>query len=368
MKEVSESANFAVTKAEEAMAKTKTLEKTVGELRQENVCLKKIVSNLQSKTVMLECQSRRENLIFSGIQESDDETGKDSWRVCEEKLLNILQKANLGHVKFERVHRLGTKDKTNKQPRRVIAKFSCFKDREAVWFSRFSISQMSNVWINEDFPEEIKTKRQTLMPALKAAQRSTDIKHATLKVDKLIIDGRAFTVETMHNSSRFLQPDMTCVIESADTVVFFTRHSVFSNLHPMPIQLDGTTFSCNEQYYQYMKALHFNDLVTAERIKRETDPYTMMSLAREIKSYRHSEWLKHARSTLLQANTAKYRQHQSAKEALMATASKKIGEASTNSIFGTGIGLWSKFASDSSKWTGQNIMGSILTEIRSMIV
>jgi len=254
---------------------------------------------------------------------------------------------------------------SNRQkPRDIIAKFSSFKDREQVWLKRFELSKTENIWINEDFPEEIKLRRQTLLPALKAAQRSPHVKHASLKVDKLVLDKKTFTVETMSNLPPYLQPDKTAVIETDDTVVFFTRHAVFSNLHPLPIVVDGEAFLCNEQYFQYKKALHFSDQEIADKIKLESRPYEMMKLARKIKNYRHSDWLKLAEKVLYRANEAKYRQNPSARDALLATGSKTLGEASSNAFYGTGIGLFSKHATDCSKWSGKNVMGKILTQIR----
>jgi ribA/ribD-fused uncharacterized protein len=327
---------------------------------------------LQKKLVTLECHSRRDNLIFSGIEEVENESKQQ----CEDALMKILHGAGLGHITFERVHRLGFKkdqkdlkrdknaSKDQKQSRHIIAKFSSYKDRELVWSRRFNISETQNIWIMQDFPEEIKTRRQTLMPALKAALRSPIVNKASLQVDKLIVDSKVYTVESMNQLPAFLQPDKTSIIETDKTVVFFTKHAIFSNLNPLPVRLDGRLFSCNEQYFQYMKALHFNDQQVANRILEEKDPYKMMSLAREIAGYKHSEWQQQAGRILKVANEAKYRQHEVAKEALLATCDKKLGEASSNSFYGTGVGLLSSFASDDTKWFGKNLMGTILTEIR----
>jgi predicted NAD-dependent protein-ADP-ribosyltransferase YbiA (DUF1768 family) len=72
-------------------------------------------------------------------------------------------------------------------------------------------------------------------------------------------------------------------------------------------------------------------------------------------------------NTLFTANQAKYSQNQSAKAALLATGNKVLGEASSNKLYGTGIGLFSKDAADCSKWTGKNLMGKILSDIRDRL-
>lgn len=189
----------------------------------ENFVLKKTLDDLEAKMESLECPSRRNNLIFVGINEEDDQKTSQQ---CEEKLKGILEKASLLELDFERVHRMGVKVEGKNKPRQVIPKFSNFKERDKVWQSRFEISRSCKIWIEGDFPEGIKSRRQKLLPALKAAQRSTEVKHATLRLDKLIVDGRVYTVETMKSLPIFLQHDKTAVVESEESVVFFNTSCI----------------------------------------------------------------------------------------------------------------------------------------------
>lgn len=141
-----------------------------------------------------------------------------------------------------------------------------------------------NIWITQDFPEEIKTNRQILLPALKAAYRSSNYKNVNLKLDKLVIDNITYTVDNMSTLPQDLQPDKTSVIETEQSIVFFTKNAIFSNLHPLPITIDGESFNCNEQYFHYKKATQFGDLETAQKIKQETNPYEMMNLAKKLRT------------------------------------------------------------------------------------
>jgi ribA/ribD-fused uncharacterized protein len=179
------------------------------------------------------------------------------------------------------------------------------------------------------------------------------------------LDGQTFTVENMDNLPKSLQPESAATIQTNDTIVFFTHNAIFSNLYSMEINIDGQKFSCNEQYYQYKKAIFFNDHEAAARIKAETNPYNMMSIAKNIRGYKHHIWMKQAKNILTCANEAKYAQNERARSALQSTGTKKLGEASSNKTFGTGVGLYSKKATDHSAWNGDNMMGSILEAIRS---
>ena len=363
LSDIATTANYAIDTAQEAMVKCeeakKDIEKVITDIekvRTENIILKKNVCELNAKIVNFETQSRRNNLIFCGIEEQENET----WKDCEDKLSIILKAIGIENINFERVHRLGIKESRS---RNIIAKFTYYKDREAVWAARFKLAG-TNKWIMEDFPEEVMAKRKALYPAFKAAQRSTEINKVSMKVDKLCIDGRLFTVDEIHKLPSFLQPDKTAVISTDDAVVFFTKSAIFSNLHPLPIYIDGVNYSCNEHYFQHSKALMFKDFETASKIKSSTDPYEMMQLAKTIKGYKHSQWMQHAKQILKRANEAKYSQNEAARDALLATGGKQIGEASTNKFYGIGLGLFSKKATDTSAWTGKNLMGTILTEIR----
>jgi ribA/ribD-fused uncharacterized protein len=361
--DISNSVEFAVGQAKDAVETARRSEKCIGELRTENYKLQSTVNDMQQKLLNLELQSRRNNLIFCGVPEQENE----KWEDCENAVADILGSIGMQGVKFERVHRLGQKRQGSH--RHIIAKFCYYKDKERAWKSRFDLANIeipaTNLWITEDYPPEIQKKRKALYPALRAAKRSTTVTNASLNVDKLLVDGKTYTTNNMHKLPDFLQPHNTSAIETEDVVVFFTKDAIFSNLHPTQIRVDGELFSCNEHYFQYTKAKIFDDQATAAKIKAESNPYNMMSLGKQVKGYRHQRWLQEAKGVLKRANEAKYHQNESTKAALISTGRKKLGEASANKLYGTGVGLYSKKATDTSCWTGQNMMGDILTKIRT---
>ena len=56
--------------------------------------------------------------------------------------------------------------------------------------------------------------------------------------------------------------------------------------------------------------------------------------------------------------------HADARQALLDTGNRRIGEASPDTQYGTGVHISSPKATDSSTWSGKNLMGRILSEIR----
>ena len=102
------------------------LERSMNDLKQENKHLRE-ENSLNSKIENLEAQSRRQNLKFFNVPESE----KESWEESEHKIRQFMRDTldiDESTISIERAHRLPGKYK----PRPIIAKFSFFKDRERV--------------------------------------------------------------------------------------------------------------------------------------------------------------------------------------------------------------------------------------------
>jgi len=156
------------------------------------------VSRLASRVDYLENQSRRNNLVFYGIEEDAWET----WEKSEEKVKKLVREKlgiDLGNKDIERAHRTGRR----KGRRPIVAKFAFFKDREAILRAGRNFSG-SGVWVEEDFSERVREERRFLKHHLIEARRQGY--HAVLRFDKLVVDGkvmdRAYLVELDEVSRR----------------------------------------------------------------------------------------------------------------------------------------------------------------------
>lgn len=130
-----------------------SLEKQIQDLTQE-------LKQQKDSLVNLEQYTRRENLIFNQIPESQDED-------CKEKVLGVLD--NMGivsdEIKFHAVHRLGRK-KEGIRP--IIARFVSREDRDAVFFKRKEIKNSNpNAYITQDYARVIREERKILVRAMK---------------------------------------------------------------------------------------------------------------------------------------------------------------------------------------------------------
>ena len=84
----------------------------------------------------LEGQSRRNNLIIDGIEETPGETWADSEAMIE----------------VERAHRAGKPVSRGNRPRPIVVKFVKYKDRSMI-LQRVKCLKGSMIYINEDYTD-----------------------------------------------------------------------------------------------------------------------------------------------------------------------------------------------------------------------
>ena len=158
-----------------------------------------------------------------------------------------------------------------------------------------------------------------------------------------------------------------CTKSGNGITLFYGKDSIFSNLHmETPIHVDGQRYNCNEQLYTQKMANYFGDKAAADEAMEITDPYKLIDLQKRVKNYNRQEWLPEAEKTLYLANMAKYTQNTLARDALIRTGSNTIGEATYSKTWGIGASLHDA-RSLKGEWSGRNVMGKLLMNIRDTI-
>ena len=146
------------------------------------------LDHLRLQLLNYEVYSRRENLRFYGIPEIEGEENTEPvLKAFLEKELNV---ENAQSIEFQRVHRVGKKDRNTRKPRAIIARCLRFKDRENLFSSRRNIDSQSNFGIGPDLPKQVIDMRKRLIP--KMVQARKDGKRAAFSRTepyKLFIDG-----------------------------------------------------------------------------------------------------------------------------------------------------------------------------------
>ena len=336
-------------------------------LKNDTIKNKQDNTKMKEKTVKAEAYSRRSNLRFEGIPQSTDETNIQ----CRNKVYAIL-KNELGmneadgSIVIERCHR-DAKYK-NQNPPSVIARFLSFRDRQEVWERRNRVNknQKNKLYINEDFPQEVEKKRSFLRPYVKAAYKH-DMK-ATLLGDTLLVNGLKYTVDELDTLPEPIRPEHTVVKTEGGVTTFFRKDAFLSNFHPSQMTIDNENYSCVEQYYMAKKAETFGDKEAKTQIMNSQNPHEINFLGKNVNNFNQATWNESSYKIMKTAVNAKFHQNDKLAKLLKNTGNNKIGEGSSKDlVWGTGVSVFHVDAVNTSKWTGKNLLGKILMEVRDTL-
>lgn len=145
------------------------------------------IKDLQDQILYQDVYSRRENLRFFGLPETDHSSENTSdvvYRFFERE----LELENARNIEFQRVHRLGKRKAGQSRP--IIVRFLRFPERELVFRKVRDLGGESEVKVYADLPKIIRDRRQKLWPKMKKAREEGKVAFFDKREpDKLYIDG-----------------------------------------------------------------------------------------------------------------------------------------------------------------------------------
>ena len=210
--------NFVSQTAEEAKTQAKVNKEDIEVLKEENEQLKQQMKRLEKRLTGLEAYDRRDNLIIHGVAENTEED-------CASVVLKSLKDAGIPIIQrqypvFTRIHRLPERQNV-KGPRPIIMRFHHFEDRNTVWTNKNKLK--GRLYITEDFPAEMKENRRKLAPYLAKAIRLPEVKKASLRGDRLMIDGKAYTADQLYKLPETDYGGAALATQQQDGVIAFFR-------------------------------------------------------------------------------------------------------------------------------------------------
>ena len=153
--------------------------------------------------------------------------------------------------------------------------------------------------------------------------------------------------------------------QSEETIIFLSGKSVFSNFNmDCPFEIDNERYICTEQYIQSQKCKLFNDTEHDMLIMNSTDPKEMKRLGENVRNYVHRTWMENCHDIAMKCNRVKFETHEHAKKQLLQTGNKVLGEGTMSKKWGIGIHISDPRSVLMDEWSGENLMGSILSQIR----
>jgi hypothetical protein len=167
-------------------------------LQRENVSLKKKLGDLEEKCDSLENHSRRNNLLFFGI-----ECGRkpESWDKCEARVREVI-KDGMGiteYIEIERAHRTGNDSA-------IVVKLLSFKQKTLILSKARLLKgsgKFQNVFVREDYSSAVRQKRKRLNE--KAQELRSAGQKPKLRFDKLITPEGVYTCDLATQELSFQQ-------------------------------------------------------------------------------------------------------------------------------------------------------------------
>jgi len=144
---------------------------------------KEFVTDLNETVLDLKCRSMKNNLIFTGLHEVQNEN--------TELLLRQFLEAEIGidyKIEFGNVHRFG---RGSRGRRPIVARFLYFADLQYVLDIAYRLKGKP-FGIQQQFPPEIEARRKKLYPIQKEAKRNG--RRVALVRDRLYIDNEPYVL------------------------------------------------------------------------------------------------------------------------------------------------------------------------------
>lgn len=166
----------------EAQVATLTnLESVVNECRKSCEDQQRITHSLMSKVDDLENRSRRCNLVFYGVA---DTNAQETWSVSETLVREICEtKLGVKPTTIERAHRIGKFQADKTRP--IIANFASFKEKQTILGNAKHLKG-TRISLSEDFSDVVRRKRRHLWEFAKS--RKTDDTRVRLRHDVLYLN------------------------------------------------------------------------------------------------------------------------------------------------------------------------------------
>ena len=128
-------------------------------------------------------------------------------------------------------------------------------------------------------------------------------------------------------------------VPSQNIILFYGRRPIFSNFYISPFKIGKLKFNCTEQYFQYKKAMFFEDQKSAGKIMKTKSPAQQKQLGRRVRGYDELRWMQVRMQTMEAGCLAKFMQNWVERQKLLDTGDSRMAECSpTDKIWAIGLG------------------------------
>lgn len=148
----------------------------------------------------------------------------------------------------------------------------------------------------------------------------------------------------------------------------FFYKSKLSQWHMVDFKVDGIIYCCCEQFMMSQKSLLMGDIDSHYNIMKSRSPAEHQRFGREVKYFNNDLWDKNKINIVHKGNYHRFTQSDECLKLLLDTFPKLLVEASPiDRVYGVGLSANDPLINDSKNWKGVNLLGQILTLVRTEI-
>lgn len=323
--------------------------------------LKRENQQLRYKLATIEDATKTLYLRIEGVSEQNNENLTN--KIAETLSLTGVQCLS---TDIDHAYRLG-KYKAG-QTRPIIVRFIKEGTRNSFLYNRFNLNKndaSKTIWINDDVSDETRIHRKTARDVA-ALARFSGVKSVKVHSDGVIIDSTKYKHADFDLLPLNLSVSKAKTRDEGDDIYFQGEESPLSNFHPSKFaDENGLIFYTAEQAFQHAKAKFQNKHLIANKILCTRNPREVKQLSKQIPNSK--DWIAKEEETMKAILRRKFQQNQGLADQLIDTGNKQLHEATSDPKWGTGAELASKALTETT-WTGQDLLGSLLEQIREELV
>lgn len=318
------------------------------------------------KSLKDQASRNKNNLVIIGLEEEDKSPLQSASNFIKTTL-------GIKNVQIDVAYRLGPPPPAGSSYARPIwLRFTHRADRNKVWRGKTTITSEDGdrkIRIQQDLPKLLREFSQIINRVLKAAATHPKYKSAKFIDYKIRLNGRDYDPTQLELLPKAIRPSTLATRSSETALVFFTRHAAFSNHHPSPFTLKGTSYANMEHYLAHRRALLSEDQDMIQRALAASDPLEAKSVLNALKHDHVEQWEDRVENTLIAGLRQKFKQNDNLLKYLKNTQGLELGEASKDPKWGIGMSLDDADVLDSTKWIPSgNRLGRALSKIREEVL
>ena len=175
--------------------------------------------------------------------------------------------------------------------RPTCIEFECKGDVEYLLEHKRSLPK--GIYVDREYGEETEKNRKLLRPIFNLARKHPDYKNkCRMDGDVLVIKGMCYTVDNLHSLPEEINGASASSKSNETTMAFFGELNLLSNFYKCEFEYTGINFHSSEQMIQYMKAIFFEDTVSATSILNCETALECKRASAYIKGYSNKTWSK----------------------------------------------------------------------------